>query len=180
VTSSGGCQNLRQGQNQAQSLELQRLKDGAMKTSELQRRVPGLKRAVGRYKNLTDTNWLTKVYKDKVVVEDGVVRLKRPGSAPASSSGGPNLVPPNIETLPVSREGGSSSSRALPVNYSVPALTFRGVVEQPGKRAAQQEAKRLAEALKEEQRKAKRDAQNQKWIEQEKKRVDRYVKQALR
>ena len=68
----------------------------------------------------------------------------------------------------------------MPANYSVPALTFRGVVEQPGKRAAQQEAKRLAEALKEEQKKAKRDAQNQKWIEQEKKRVDRYIKQALR
>jgi subtilisin family serine protease len=170
--------------NQAQSLELQLLKDGAMKTSELQRRVPGLKRAVGKYKNLTDTNWITKVYKDKFIVEDGTVRLKRPGSAPASSSGGlpnsPLNSPPNIETLLVSREGGSSSSRALPANYSVPALTFRGVVEQPGKRAAQQEAKRLAEALKEEQKKAKRDAQNQKWIEQEKRRVDRYVKQALR
>ena len=73
---------------QAQSLELQLLKDGAIKTSELQRKVPGLKRAVGRYKNLTDTNWLTKVYKDKFVVENGVVRLKRPGTAPASSSGG--------------------------------------------------------------------------------------------
>jgi hypothetical protein len=160
------------------------LKDGALKTSELQRRVPGLKRAVGRYKNLTDTNWLTKVYKDKFVVEDGVVRLKRPASAPAPNSGSTNLRPPNsspnTETFPVSREGGSSSSRALPANYSVPALTFRGVVEQPGKRAAQQEAKRAAEALKEEQRKAKRDAQNQRYIEQEKRRIDRYVKQALK
>ena len=166
--------------NQAQSLELQLLKDGAMKTSELQRRVPGLKRAVGKYKNLTDTNWITKVYKDKFIVEDGVVKLKRPGSAPASSSGVSKTFTPNPETLPVSREGGSSSSRALPANYSVPALTFRGVVEQPGKRAAQQEAKRLAEALKEQQKKQKRDAQNQRWIEQERKRIDRYVKQALR
>ena len=156
------------------------MKDGAMKTSELQRRIPGLKRAVGKYKNLTDTNWLTKVYKDKFVVEDGVVKLKRLGSAPASSSGVSKTFTPNTEALPVSREGGSSSSRALPANYSVPALTFRGVVEQPGKRAAQQEAKRLAEALKEEQKKAKRDAQAQRWIEQETKRVDRYVKQALR
>jgi hypothetical protein len=119
-----------------------------MQTSELQRRAPGLKRAVGRYKNLTDTNWLTKVYKDKFVVEDGTVRLKRPGSAPASSSGAAISAVPNTETLPVSREGGSSSSRALPANYSVPALVFRGAVEQPGKRAAQQEAKRAAEALK--------------------------------
>jgi hypothetical protein len=139
---------------------------------------------VGRYKNLTDTNWLTKVYKDKFVVEDGVIRLKRPASAPASSSGGPSLgppnSPPNIQTFPVTREGGSSSSRALPANYSVPALFFRGAVEQPGKRQAQQEAKRAAEALKEEQRKAKRDAQAQRYIEQEKRRIDRYVKQALR
>jgi hypothetical protein len=84
------------------------------------------------------------------------------------------------ETFPVSKEGGSSSSRALLANYSVPALVFRGAVEQPGKRAAQQEAKRAAEALKEEQRRAKRDAQNQRYIEQEKRRIDRYVKQALK
>jgi hypothetical protein len=154
---------------QAQSLELQLLKGGAIKTSELQQKVPGLKRAVGRYKNLTDTNWLTKVYKDKFVIENGEVRLKnRPASAPASS---PPVGPPAIV-------GGSSSSRALPANYSVPALMFRGAVEEPGRRAAQQEAKRAAEALKEEQRKAKRDAQNEKYIQAEKRRIDRYVKQA--
>ena len=156
---------------QAQSLELQLLKGGAIKTSELQQKVPGLKRAVGRYKNLTDTNWLTKVYKDKFVIENGEVRLKnRPASAPASS---PPVGPPAIV-------GGSSSSRALPANYSVPALMFRGAVEEPGRRAAQQEAKRVAEALKEEQRKAKRDAQNEKYIQAEKRKIDRYVKQALR
>ena len=164
---------------QAQSLELQLLKDGAMKTSELQRKVPGLKRAVGKYKNLTDTNWLTKVYKDKFVVEDGTVRLKRPGSAPASNLGRSNLDLPS-SVGPPTREGGSSSSRALPANYSVPALVFRGAVEEPGKRAAQQEAKRAAEALKEQQKKAKQDAAYDKWIQQEKKRIDKYVKQALK
>ena len=51
-------------------------------------------------------------------------------------------------------------------------------MEEPGRRAAQQEAKRAAEALKEEQRKAKRDAQNEKYIQAEKRRIDRYVKQA--
>jgi hypothetical protein len=79
--------------NQAQSLENQLLKDGVIKTSELQKRVPGLKRAVGKYKNLTDTNWISKVYKDKFVVENGEVRLKRPASAPSSSSG--NTVSPS-------------------------------------------------------------------------------------
>ena len=39
--------------NQANALEAQLLRDGAMKTSELQKRVPGLRRAVGKYKNLT-------------------------------------------------------------------------------------------------------------------------------
>jgi hypothetical protein len=53
-------------------------------------------------------------------------------------------------------------------------------VEEPGKRAAQQEAKRIAEALKEQQKKTKQDAAHDKWIQQEKKRIDKYVKQALR
>ena len=68
----------------------------------------------------------------------------------------------------------------MPSNYNVPALDFRRAVEQPVIRARQQEAKGAAEALKEEQRKAKRDAQAQRYIDQEKKRIDRYVKQALR
>jgi hypothetical protein len=68
----------------------------------------------------------------------------------------------------------------LPANYSVPALVFRGAVEEPGKRAAQQEAKRAAEALKEQQKKAKQDAAYDKWIQQEKKRIDKYMKQALK
>ena len=91
---------------QAQSLELQLLKDGAKKTSELQRKVPGLKRAVGRYKNLTDTDWLTKVYKHKFLIESGKVKvkLKRPGSAAASSSGSASLMP--LSAPPI-RDGGS-------------------------------------------------------------------------
>ena len=99
--------------NQAQSLENQLLRDGAIKTSELQRRVPGLKRAVGKYKNLTDTNWISKVYKDKFVVEDGVVRLKRPASAPASSSGVNNLI--------TSSSAAASSSSAPPAVAPVAA-----------------------------------------------------------
>jgi hypothetical protein len=99
--------------NQAQSLENQLLRDGTMKTSELQRRVPGLRRAVGKYKNLTDTNWISKVYKDKFVVDDGVVRLKRPGSAPGSNLGGPNLGPPSSANL--DRSNLASSSLAPPV-----------------------------------------------------------------
>jgi hypothetical protein len=170
---------------QAQSLELELLKNGSMNASELQRRIPGLKRAVGRYKNLTDTNWLTKVYKDKFVVENGVVRLKRSGTAPTSnldrsimalSSSASNSSAP---VGPPAREGGSSSSRALPSNYSVPALVFRGAVEVPKTtRAAQQEAKRAAEALKEQRKQERLSA----WAEREKqkqlKQIDRFVKRS--
>ena len=108
--------------NQAQSLEIQLLKDGAMQTSELQRRVPGLKRAVGRYKNLTDTNWLTKVYKDKFVVENGVIRLKRPASAPASSSGPPasNAGPPASSSAPPASSSGVNN--LFTPNPSAPVL----------------------------------------------------------
>jgi hypothetical protein len=169
--------------NQAQSLELQLINNGTMKTSELQQKVPGLKRAVGRYKNLTDTNWLTKVYKDKFVVEDGVIRLKRPASAP--NSGGLNLRPPTTapvpatETFPVTREGGSSSSRALPANYSVPALVFRGAVEVPKRtRAEIQGAKAAAEAEKEKKRQEKRNAWAEKEVAKQLKQLDRLVKRS--
>jgi hypothetical protein len=165
---------------QAQSLELQLLKDGAIKTSELQRKVPGLKRAVGKYKNLTDTNWLTKVYKDKFTVEDGVVKLKsRPGSAPAPNLDRSGSDPSNSVSLPATA-GGSSSSRALPANYSVPALVFRGAVEQPKRTKEQiQEAKRKAEEEKEQKRQERLSA----WAERERakqlRQVDRYVKRNL-
>jgi hypothetical protein len=156
--------------NQAQSLELQLINNGSMKTSELQQKVPGLRRAVGRYKNLTDTNWLTKVYKDKFVVEDGVIRLKKP--APAAA-------PKPTETLPASREGGSSSSRALPANYSVPALVFRGAVEVPKRtRAQMQEAKRMAEELKEQKRQEKRNAWAEREVAKQLKQLDRLVKRS--
>jgi hypothetical protein len=159
--------------NQAQSLELQLINNGTMKTSELQQKVPGLKRAVGRYKNLTDTNWLTKVYKDKFVVENGVIKLKR-ASAPAISA-----APKLTETLPVSREGGSSSSRALPANYSVPALVFRGAVEVPKRtRAEMQEAKRAAEELKEQKRQEKRMAWAEKEVAKQLKQLDRLAKRS--
>ena len=156
-----------------------------MNASELQRRIPGLKRAVGRYKNLTDTNWLTKVYKDKFVVEDGVVRLKRPGSAPTSnldrlikdSSGSASNS--SAPVGPPAREGGSSSSRALPSNYSVPALVFRGAVEVPKRtREQMQEAKRKAEAEKEQKKQEKRSAWAEKEVQKQLKQLERMSRRA--
>ena len=83
-------------------------------------------------------------------------------------------MPPNIETFPVTREGGSSSSRALPANYSVPALVFRGAVEVPKRTREQiQEAKRQAEAEKEAKRQEKRNA----WAEKE---VQKQLRQLAR
>ena len=107
-------------------------------------------------------------------MENGEVRLKRPGSAPAAAA--PQAS--SSDALPV-RVGGSSSSRALPQGYSVPALVFRGVVEQPKRtREEQQEAKRAAEALKEQRKQERLSA----WAEREKqkqlKQIDRFVKRS--
>ena len=155
------------------------LKDRSMRPSELQRKAPGLKRAVGKYKNLTDTNWLTKVYKDKFVVEDGVIRLKR-ASAPASNLKNTNSVSSSGPNFPPTREGGSSSSRSpLPAGYSVPALVFRGEVEVPKRtRAEIQEAKRVAEELKEQKRREKMNAWAEKEVAKQLKQLDRLVKRS--
>ena len=75
--------------------------------------------------------------------------------------------------------GGSSSSRALPANYSVPALVFRGVVEQPKTtRAGQQEAKRQAEAVKEAKRQEKRNAWAEKEVQKQLKQLEQIKKRS--
>jgi hypothetical protein len=51
-----------------------------MATDDLFKKVPGLKRKVRKYRNLTNTNWLERAYKDKFEIQDGRVRLK--GAAP--------------------------------------------------------------------------------------------------
>ncbi len=66
---------------QATNLENLLLKEGSVATADLFKKVPGLRRKVRKYRNLTDTNWLEKAYKDKFEIQDGRVRLK--GSAPA-------------------------------------------------------------------------------------------------
>ena len=68
--------------NQAQALENLLLKEGSVSTNELTSKLTGLKRYVKKYKILTEDNWL-KVFKDKFVVQDGIVRLK---NNPSSSS----------------------------------------------------------------------------------------------
>ena len=47
-----------------------------MATADLFKKVPGLQRKVRKYRNLTNTNWLEKAYKDKFEIQDGRVRLK--------------------------------------------------------------------------------------------------------
>ena len=75
--------------NQAQALENLLLKEGSVATSELEKKLTGLKRYVKKYKNLTEDNWL-KVFKDKFVVQDGIVRLKNNPSSSSSQA----LAPP--------------------------------------------------------------------------------------
>ena len=75
--------------NQAQALENVLLKEGSISTADLQKKVPGLRRFTRKYRNLTDTNWITKAYGNKFVIQDGTVRLK---NAPSSSSAAPRGV----------------------------------------------------------------------------------------
>jgi hypothetical protein len=76
--------------NQAQALENLLLKEGSVSTNELEKKLTGLRRYIKKYKNLTEDNWL-KVFKDKFVVQDGIVRLK---NNPSSSSRPAPPAPP--------------------------------------------------------------------------------------
>ena len=76
---------------QATSLENLLLKEGSMATDDLFKKVPGLKRKVRKYRNLTNTNWLEKAYKDKFEISDGRIRLK--GAAPPPPPPPPPLQP---------------------------------------------------------------------------------------
>ena len=75
--------------NQALQLENLILKEGSVPTDSLQRRITGLKKLVNKYKNLTDTNWITQTFKKKFVVEGGQVELRppkvKPPEAPAQT-----------------------------------------------------------------------------------------------
>ena len=77
--------------NQALALENLLMKQGTASTAEIQK-LPGMKRLTRKYKNLTETNWISKAYKDKFVVQDGTVRLKNPSSS--SSAPAPAPAPP--------------------------------------------------------------------------------------
>jgi len=76
--------------SQAQALENVLLKEGSISTADLQKKVPGLRRFTRKYRNLTDTNWITKAYGNKFVIQDGTVRLK---NAPSSGSAAPRTPP---------------------------------------------------------------------------------------
>ena len=145
---------------QATTLENLLLKEGSVSTGDLFKKIPGLRRKVRKYRNLTDTNWLEKAYKDKFQIEDGRVRLK--GAASSSSSAPPQPAQPG-----------------LPAGYSVPALVFRGSVERPKRtRAQQQEAKMPAEAEKERKRQEKRMAWAQKEVQKQLKQLDRIARRS--
>lgn len=137
---------------QATTLENLLLKEGSVATEDLFKKVPGLQRKVRKYRNLTNTNWLEKAYKDKFEIQDGRIRLR--GSAPAHPAPAPQPLPapqPAQQSPPV--------QPSLPAGYSAPALVFRGAVEVPKRtREQQREDKRRAEEEKEQKRQEKRMA----------------------
>ena len=145
---------------QATTLENLLLKEGSVSTGDLFKKIPGLQRKVRKYRNLTNTNWLEKAYKDKFEIQDGRVRLK---GAPA----------------PPPRPAQPAQPAALPANYSVPALVFRGAVEVPRRtRAQQQEARRQAEEEKERKRQEKRMSWAQKQVDKQLRQLDRIARRS--
>jgi hypothetical protein len=81
LTTTGKITTLPMGKqalkNEALALENILLKQGSLDVADLGRRIPGLRRKVDRFSNMTETNWITRLYQDKFVISDGIVRLKR-------------------------------------------------------------------------------------------------------
>jgi hypothetical protein len=63
-------------QNQALQLENLIHREGPVPVDQLGKRITGLKKLVGKYKNLTESNWVLQTFKNRFVVEGGVVRLR--------------------------------------------------------------------------------------------------------
>ena len=63
-------------QNQALQLENLIHREGGVPVDQLGKRITGLKKLVDRYKNLTESNWVLQTFKNRFVVEGGVVRLR--------------------------------------------------------------------------------------------------------
>ncbi len=153
--------------DQAASLEKLLQEESALPTDELLQRVPGLRRKVRKFKNLTSTSWLEKAFKHKFEVQDGKVRLKPSAAAPAAPAApAPTLTAP-------------APASTLPAGYSVPALVFRGAVEVPKRTREQQRAdRRLAEEEKERRREEKRMAWAQKEAQKQLRQLDRMIKRS--
>ena len=153
---------------QATTLENLLLTEGSVSAEDLFRKVPGLKRKVRKYRNLTSTNWLEKAYRDKFIIQDGRVRLR--GSAAQGAASPPAPPPPLAQP---------AQPAALPANYSVPALVFRGAVEVPKRtREQQREARRQAEEEKERKRQEKRMAWAQREVDKQLRQLDRIVRRS--
>jgi len=69
-------------QNQALQLENLIHREGPVAVDSLGKRITGLKKLVAKYKNLTESNWVTQTFKNRFVVEGGQVKLK-PRKVPA-------------------------------------------------------------------------------------------------
>ena len=63
-------------QNQALQLENLIHREGGVPVDQLVKRITGLKKLVGKYKNLTESNWVLQTFKNRFAVEGGVVKLK--------------------------------------------------------------------------------------------------------
>ncbi len=105
--------------NQALALENLLMKQGSASAADIQK-LPGMKRLTRKYKNLTETNWISKAYKDKFVVQDGTVRLK---NQPSSSSSAPAPAPPAPAPAPKPKLTPAERFKALQQIYGRKPVT---------------------------------------------------------
>ena len=66
----------------------------------LLKKITGLKKRVDKYKNLTDTNWVTHTFKKKFIVENGQVKLR-----PRTKAQAPEPPPQPAQSYSASRTG---------------------------------------------------------------------------
>ena len=86
--------------SQALQLENLILRSGPVATDTLLKKITGLKKLVDKYKNLTDTNWVTQTFKKKFIVENGQVKLR-----PRTKAQAPEPPPQPAQSYSASRTG---------------------------------------------------------------------------
>jgi hypothetical protein len=61
---------------QAEALQKTLEDEGSLPVASLENKIPGLRKLTSKYRNLTSSNWITRLFKGRFEVSDGMVRPK--------------------------------------------------------------------------------------------------------